>query len=111
MGVQINVAVNYDDIKELIVHFPEFDGYVMDLLSEDIQQGAQRRAPVRTGLLRDSIYRAVSGGHFWVSSEAPYASFVEFGTTKMAAQPHLIPAVEAADYDGAIAESLARVGL
>ncbi len=60
---------------------------------------ARRGAPVRTGRLRDSIAplplerrdgQATAG----VWAQAPYALWVEIGTTRMAAQPYLEPALE-----------------
>ncbi len=61
---------------------------------------ARRRAPVRTGRLRDSIVslplerrngRASAG----VWAQAPYALWVEIGTRRMPAQPYLRPALDA----------------
>lgn len=69
------------------------------------QQAGQRveaernqRVPVDTGALRDSgnlervsdgVYRYSEGG-----GDVDYAAYVEYGTYKMAAQPHFEPAVE-----------------
>lgn len=63
--------------------------------ADDLQAVARRNAPVRTGFLRDHINVVKQGPlHVDVTSEAPYASFVEFGTRYMAAQPYLMPAIE-----------------
>ncbi len=60
-----------------------------------VEAEAKRRAPVRTGALRNSIrsemedeFTAVIGAYM------PYAIYVEFGTRKMEARPYLRPAVE-----------------
>jgi HK97 gp10 family phage protein len=56
---------------------------------------AQRRAPVDTGRLRDSIQARQLGPLAWeVSAEAPYAEFVEYGTSTNPAQPYFRPAFE-----------------
>ncbi len=54
---------------------------------------AQRDAPVDTGFLQNSI-SASKQGPLWfrVAVNASYGYWVEFGTTKMAARPFLIPA-------------------
>src|SRR5690606_40047230 len=54
-------------------------------------------APVDTGRLRDSIRHEVQGPtvRFGPGDEIDYAAFVEFGTSKMAAQPYVRPTVEA----------------
>lgn len=54
-------------------------------------------APVDTGRLRDSIRHEVRGPtvRFGPGDEIDYAVFVEFGTSRMAAQPYVRPTVEA----------------
>lgn len=61
----------------------------------DIEAQAKARAPVRTGFLRSSIAASGAGLEWQVSVGAAYAVFVEFGTSRMAARPYLVPAVEA----------------
>lgn len=52
--------------------------------------------PVVTGKLRDSIdAQLAEPGEARLLASAPYAAFVEFGTSEMAAEPFLAPAVEA----------------
>ena len=52
---------------------------------------------VRTGFLRDSIFADVveSDLSLTFGATAPYASFQEFGTYRMRAQPYLRPALDA----------------
>jgi HK97 gp10 family phage protein len=68
---------------------------------QDLQPGAaiilaeaQQLCPVDTGFLRDSAFMQVSGDDVEIGFEADYASYVEFGTYKMAAQPYLRPAFD-----------------
>ena len=62
--------------------------------AHDIEAQAITRAPVDTGLLKNSI-RAEGSGLAWrVVSPVGYSVFLEFGTTRMAAQPYMLPALE-----------------
>lgn len=54
---------------------------------------AQRRAPVDTGELRGKIAALPSGTGARVESTAGHAGYVEFGTVKMRAQPHMRPSM------------------
>jgi HK97 gp10 family phage protein len=68
------------------------------------QRRAVQKAPVDTGDLQLSItVGGISGGTLQpgalaaqVGPEAEYGGFVEFGTSRMGAQPYLIPAAEEA---------------
>jgi HK97 gp10 family phage protein len=53
---------------------------------------AKEIVPVDTGALRDSI----SAGPDYLAADMPYASFVEYGTEKMDAQPFMTPAINQA---------------
>lgn len=54
---------------------------------------ARRVCPVDTDTLRPSIRHEVSGGVLRVGSDVEYAKYVERGTSRMAAQPYLRPAL------------------
>ena len=64
---------------------------------EEIGARVERRAkelvPVDTGFLRSSINHQVAGNVLHINADADYASFIEFGTMRMTAQPYLLPAV------------------
>lgn len=93
----------------------QLDGIVLDLSGlESIERGIARRAsklvvavaeeivtdakagaPVRTGTLRRSYHRQpVDALTQRVGTDLEYAPYVEFGTSKMAARPHFLPAIE-----------------
>lgn len=62
----------------------------------NVQAGAKRRCPVKTGRLRNSIAVEMigSGMEAHVGTNVHYAPMVEFGTRRMAARPYLFPALE-----------------
>lgn len=63
--------------------------------AHDIEAHAKARAPVDTGLLKNSIGASAMSPLSWrVDSPVAYAVYVEMGTSKMSARPHLIPALE-----------------
>jgi len=68
--------------------------------AERIAIGAAYLAPVDTGMLRDSIRSRVvaylAPGMFSAEAlaDTEYAAFLEFGTSKMDAQPYMIPSLE-----------------
>lgn len=61
-----------------------------------VEGEAKVRAPYDTGRLRDSMDHRVDEGAAKVIIGTPveYAPYVEFGTSKMKAQPYLRPALE-----------------
>lgn len=76
-------------------------GEITDLPIEALGAGAQvifyysqQLCPVDTGYLKSTGYIRVNGNDVEVGYEADYASYVEFGTYKMAAQPYLRPAID-----------------
>lgn len=72
---------------------PDLDRFLDDRLGPAIAGDARRLAPVDTGTLRDSIRHEVSGGVLWVLVGVDYGGDVECGTSRMAAQPFLRPAL------------------
>ncbi len=53
------------------------------------------RTPVDTGLLRSAQSYEVTPNSVRIGSPINYQPYVEFGTSKMAAQPHLVPGLKA----------------
>jgi len=73
----------------------EFDRR-MRLTAEAIAAKARDICPVDSGALQASIHVEGGGGDYSVIADVSYAEAVEYGTSKMAAQPYLRPAVELA---------------
>src|SRR3990172_357570 len=105
MSVQITVESEGDIIRLMQTLPPEVFQRVQQVLQNGAVRLAERArelAPVRTGHLMASIKadtgeRTESEAAFdpvQVVADTPYASFIEFGTSKMRAQPFLGPAAE-----------------
>lgn len=62
------------------------------VVSTEVAETAKSLAPVDTGALRDSIAQTSEG----VVVGAPYAVFVEYGTSESPAQPFVRPAIDEA---------------
>jgi len=97
----IKVSCNIQGIRELQAAIRTFEStmqrYVHTKLvswAEDVKTEAIRRAPVRTGHLRDSIYALVKDWTVNIGAEATYALFVELGTRYLRARPYLWPSIQ-----------------
>jgi HK97 gp10 family phage protein len=68
-----------------------------------VQDSAKRMCPVDTGRLRDSIDVQISEDALAITGiiapHTEYAGFVEFGTSKMRAQPYMRPAIDGSQGD------------
>lgn len=74
--------------------------FTVDDLAEGalvIAQQAENNCPVDTGFLRSTVFVQEAGDDVEIGFSAEYASYVEFGTYKMAAQPFLRPAFDEAE--------------
>jgi HK97 gp10 family phage protein len=71
-----------------------------------VQLRASAAAPKLSGALSRSITAEASGNEVNVSAEAEYAAYVEYGTSRMAAQPYMRPAL--ADSQSAVLEAYAK---
>lgn len=76
-------ATNIEDIGKSIL---------LDI-ADSIATEARDICPARTGRLRDSIKVSEDGKDIIVGAYAPYAAFVDGGTSKMQASPFLSSAV------------------
>jgi len=67
----------------------------LDVVGADMEDQAKSIVPVRTGFLRSTIYHNAIGFVLDFGATADYASYVEFGTSRMASQPYIRPALDA----------------
>lgn len=64
-------------------------------IAEAVQAQAVSRAPVATGALKNSIATEQKSRFlYWVADGVEYGIYQELGTSRMAAQPFMVPAVE-----------------
>ena len=81
--------------------------------ASDIERDAKINAPVDTGFLRSSISTDYTGDGRTrsmtaeIGPTASYALYVEFGTSRMRAQPYLFPATDR--HEPAILAAMAQV--
>lgn len=76
--------------------FKKIEAEVTDVLestAKAVAKDARANAPVDTGRLRGSITTEMDGDTAIVRATAPYAVYVELGTSRAAAQPFLKPAL------------------
>lgn len=72
-------------------------GQVVRKTALDIEARAKAAVPVDTGTLKNSIQAEQVEAFSWqVGTPVEYAPYVEYGTSRAAAQPYLGPAAEAA---------------
>ena len=60
----------------------------------DCEAAAKRKAPVDTGALRNSIGTSIAGLAAEIGPTVNYAPYQEYGTSRMAAQPYMGPALD-----------------
>jgi HK97 gp10 family phage protein len=81
------------NLTHLALQAPEAAKEALLQTGADIVELTKQLSPVDTGALRQS-YGAVpvDSNTIQIGSDKEYAPFVEYGTSRMAAQPHLTPA-------------------
>ena len=86
----MQIDINYDNGLSDIAN--NIENNFADIIGQGAQtvcESAKSLCPVDTGRLQSSI-NVQPGGN---TADTEYAVFVEFGTSKMAAQPYLVPAL------------------
>lgn len=90
----MRVEITYDGGLSLAARAVEEKiGEIIAAGAETVCKSAKELCPVDTGRLRDSISVSPSVDGAIVSSDADYAAYVEFGTSSLAPQPYLVPAL------------------
>lgn len=110
-----------DQIKDIVLEIigGKVEGYAKDLAPVGTPEstgiagylGGSLRNSIRHDVEGDSV-NIRAGGVDGIYRVVDYAGYVELGTSKMAAQPFLTPAVEdhMAEYEQIMANELAKVG-
>ncbi len=100
--MSFSLDITYKGVKgsqNALTNFPEeIDSLIKDKLEEiglDITTEMQSLVPVDTGDLQDSIgYSVGQTGELNFVAEEEYAGFVEYGTSRMEAQPYFNPPLD-----------------
>jgi len=89
------IEIVYDKFPKLAAALPEAVREIVQETILGIETTAKIRCPVDTGALRASIQSEMTGETSGqVGTNIEYSVYVEWGTTKMAAQPYMTPAAE-----------------
>ena len=97
-GVSLDTSL----LDSMIAEVQDKAAGIIELAGAEILQDVYRRAPEDTGELKDSYLSEsgmVSKYIFRIQDGVPYGIFQELGTSKMAAQPHVVPAIEAGEQE------------
>jgi HK97 gp10 family phage protein len=90
-----------DTVTPKLVAFPgRLEGEIereLDPVGADMEDHAKSLVRVRTGFLRSTIYHKATGLVLDFGATADYASYNEFGTPRMSAQPFMRPALDASE--------------
>lgn len=86
----IEVKVKTSGLKIEALNLKPAISRLISELSEYTEKTMQEEAPERTGALRKSIRKTVSGFEAEIGPQAPYAVYLEYGT-----RPHAITPVRA----------------
>ena len=83
-------------LDDIINNLPERGSMIVRTGAFQVQAKAKMLAPVDPGALKSSLQAEEKDNplHWWVHDGVEYGIFQELGTSRMAAHPFLIPAVE-----------------
>lgn len=96
------------DLKKGAAKVEELAPRVVAKSAHDIEADGKIFAPVLTGTLESSITSEVNGLSAEIGPHTDYEQFVEYGTSKMDAQPYMGPAAE--KNTPAFVEAMGKVG-
>lgn len=89
------ITIKYSNFAKIAAQMPRAVSKIVRKTALDVEATAKQIAPVDTGNLKNSIITetpeplsAIVGPH------TDYALYVEFGTSKMSAQPYMTPAAQ-----------------
>ena len=93
--MSISVSIDTSKLDEIIAKLPGNRDKIVKSTAMHVLGEARKRAPVKTGNLRNHSEVTDGEGYANVEFQAEYAPYVELGTYKMNARPFLTPAIEA----------------
>ncbi len=95
-GISLDTSL----LDQMTAEIADKASLILEQAGNEIVSDVYRLAPEDTGELKDSYLResGMTGKlTFTIRDGVPYGIFQELGTSKMAAQPHVIPAMEGAE--------------
>lgn len=117
--MSFEIEIQHEGCEELAKKLEHLDSTLknhvqtsLQELGDSIKEKARELAPSRTGYLRSTIFAETKDWTVKVGANAPYASYVEFGTRFMQPRRFLTQALEmhvgriAHVFDGAVNEAL-----
>lgn len=111
-GLFVRAVVDTRRLEQIVDKMPEAAAMMAEAKAEVIRSRAEANAPRRTGALAGSIKKIAAGALRWiVVALVSYAAFVEWGTSRMAAQPYMRPALEASEDNDVIDKFMRALGL
>ncbi len=108
----VKVKIDNKKLGLWIVQIPKINRNGLIRGGASIVSTAMRRAPVDTGYLRSRIKldtSEVDKEIVWARSSAEYALWPEIGTSKMAAQPYMLPALEQVNWAAILKSSYSEL--
>lgn len=97
----IHVDVEWEGLDELIDLFERYEEQVPQNVTATYAEVGQHskqvmdvHTPVDTGHLKSRNQLETEQFGFTLKNDAEYSAYVEYGTTRMSAQPYLAPATE-----------------
>lgn len=90
----VKVTLDTRILDKIIKQYPAESKQIIAATAFQIEGKAKKNAPVDTGALRNSIMAEEVSDYLWqVGDSVEYGIYQELGTSRMAAQPFLIPAL------------------
>lgn len=101
-----SISFSIEGFDELVKALAKFPDDAAEVMASSVMQGAlivqddaKVRCPVDTGTLKRSIHsefeeQTPNSASAVVGTDVEYGKYVEFGTSRMSAQPYLRPAVD-----------------
>lgn len=110
-SLHVRAVVDTRRLDQIVDRMPEAAAMMAEAKAEAIRSRAAANAPKRTGALAGSITKIGAGLRWIVVALVAYAAFVEWGTSRMAAQPYMRPALESGEDNDVIDKFFRALGL